>query len=209
MQEKVRPFVIKPLFRDLKSQQLKYLDVLTYVSLRSFNNPNNGCFPSYESIAERAGLSRTFVIESIKRLEKAKFINVYRTGFIAPNKSCVNHYSFRKEISFNSIPYDIFKVEELTPNEKAMLLLIVQSSFNYRDVWISLQKDAKGLGLTYNVYYKQFNSLIKKGFLEMKNKYVYKLKKIDWYFKEHHANIVFVDDKFLKADIEDDCFILT
>ncbi|WP_367117551.1 helix-turn-helix domain-containing protein [uncultured Pedobacter sp.] len=68
-------FVCLPHILNLKENGLKYTDILIYVALRSFDKLD-GCFPMYETIAERAKCSRDYVIKAIKRLKAAEFITV-------------------------------------------------------------------------------------------------------------------------------------
>ncbi|RYF18684.1 MAG: hypothetical protein EOO42_15060 [Flavobacteriales bacterium] len=197
MSTKQRQFIKMPYFLDLTSRNLKYLDVLTYVAVKSFDNANNDCFPSYEAIAERSGLSRSFIIESINRLQASNYLSAYkRVGFRAPNKSFPNQYSFmieKKEYYFK-IPYEIFKLMDLTNYERAMLLLLRQFSVTLFELYGSINEFANWLGLTKQTIYKQYLSLVAKGYLDkarLKSK-ITKLLKIDW----NHANQLVLDEQY-------------
>jgi biotin operon repressor len=190
MSIKQRPFVMMPYFLDLTNQNLKYLDVLTYVAVKSFDNAKNNCFPSYEAIAERSGLSRSFIIESINRLQASKYLSVYkREGYRAPNKSFPNQYSFMIDAKdyYFMIPYEIFNLLDLTNYERAMLLLLRQFSVTLVELYGSINEFADCLGLTKQTIYKQYLSLVAKGYLDkvrLKSK-ITKLLKIDWNYANH------------------------
>ena len=72
-------YVPIPYLLHLPQQCLQYKDILTYVALRSFDNELHECFPRHDTIALKAGMSRKFVIQSIKRLELANLITVKRS----------------------------------------------------------------------------------------------------------------------------------
>jgi biotin operon repressor len=140
---------------------LKYTDTLIYVTIRSFNNEVDGCFPAYETIAARAGCCRLFVISAIKRLELTGLITVERSKKMKE----VNRYTFTKEYRFEQIPYDLFDAE-LTLNEKSMLLCLrpLFTCGMLTSIY-SIRKLAELLGLTYKVVHKNIYSLIKKGYM--------------------------------------------
>lgn len=211
MHNKPRAFVKKPIFLKLKTNKLNYLDVLTYTAIKSFDNPKGGCFPSYETIASRSGLSRTFVTESIKRLEKSNYLGVCRNEkFKSPKRSFPNQYSFKSVDPFNRIPYDIFEVNDLTVYQKAMLLLLRQSAITVTEIYGTINKFADELELTYNTVKKQFDSLILKGYLKPIDKRLTELKKIDWSYPEHRkeSNVQPTSHKS-EIDINNLSFIMT
>lgn len=60
-------WVALPFFLLIDKKKLKYQDALIYITIRSFLNGESGdCFPSFETIALKAGVSRNFVIQSGK-----------------------------------------------------------------------------------------------------------------------------------------------
>lgn len=183
-----RAFIKKPIFQNFSSNNLIYLDVLTFTAVKSFDNPNAQCFPSYESIAEKAGLSRSFVMDSIQRLDEAKYLSVYRSPkFRAPNKSYPNKYFFPEPKVYNPIPLEVFKAEDLTGYEKAMLLLLRQFAISPSNIDGSMDDFSSKLGLTKRTIYKQYLSLNKKGYLDksrLKKNKITNLLKIDWSFQE-------------------------
>lgn len=181
-----------PYFLKLNEQKLKYLDLLTYVAIKSFDNPEAECFPSYETIAERAGLSRDFIIRSINRLKEAKYIRIWRkAGFQSPNKSYPNHYYFTKIAKsdyFFMIPYEVLNQPRLTAHEKAMLICLYQFGITPYELHGSINTFAKHLGLTYKAVHNQYKSLVSKGYLDdskLKKNRTTQLKLIDLNFTQY------------------------
>jgi len=151
-----------PDFYYLKEQNLKYLDILIYLSIRSFNNQDSKqCFPSYETIAARCGASRKFVIEAIGRLEKAGHLKVVRSTI----KHVSNKYYFPAIKHFEAIPTTLLSAD-LTIYQKAMLALLrtffVHGKLQTVD---TVTQMAKKLGLSYNVVKAQYDNLRDKGYI--------------------------------------------
>ena len=133
------------------------------MTLRSFlNSDNKKCFPSHETLGEKAGMSKTYVIKSIGRLESAGLIKVERSRILRVS----NKYFFAKVDSPSKIPFDFFEVEDLTANQKGMLLCLRQF---FQCLSLSHLSDIKRLanvlGLTYQQVYKQYMPLVSKGFI--------------------------------------------
>ena len=106
-------FVIKPNFNNLSEYRLKYTDILTYITIRSFyNSKDKYCYPSYNTIASLAKLSKKFVGESVKRLDKAGFLDIWKIGNVRVSHS----YMFCDVVAFQKIPYQLFQATELTSN---------------------------------------------------------------------------------------------
>lgn len=184
-----RRFVAMPDFLNLKQQNIKYLDALTYATIRSFHNSTTGlCYPAYETIADKAGMSRSFIINSVKRLEKAGFLNITHSK----KKHICNQYHFGELPRFERIPYELFDAD-LSANQKAMLLCLRQF-FNEGKLTstYTIAGFAKLLGVSYKTVYSQFISLVDKGYIDekhiifkgkTKNKNRLKLtEKIDWHY---------------------------
>lgn len=188
MSNEQRRFIIKPLFNNFNTTNLNYRDVLTFVTIKSFDNHQHECFPSQETIATLSGLSKSFIIESVERLEQNKALSIYRSGrYTAQNRSEVNKYFFPHITVYNQIPYQIFEADDLKPCEKAMLLLLRQFQSCGNEIYGSINEYSDMLGLTYNAIYKQYKSLVSKGYLDntlIKQKRT-KLLKIDWSFPEY------------------------
>ncbi|MBE9584014.1 helix-turn-helix domain-containing protein [Mucilaginibacter sp. JRF] len=159
-------FVAMPMFLQLQKEKLKYLDALIYITIRSFNNSDtNECYPAYETIAERSGMGRTFVTQSIKRLENAGYLKVKRSKV----KHVCNSYSLEKKLPyFECIPYEIFDCD-LTPNQKAMLIclrpLFVEG---FLQCSMSIEKMAELIGVSYRTVHAQLTGLITKGYIDRK-----------------------------------------
>jgi DNA-binding MarR family transcriptional regulator len=156
-------FVVIPNFYLLDKSKIQYLDILIYTALKSFDNASKGCFPMHETIANLAGMSKRFVIGSIKRLEAAGLITVQRSL----KKKNKNHYHFNKLERFEQIPYDVFEASSLTPNEKAMLICLRQ--FFIHGVLTCVDDVpffARWLGLSYNTVKPMYNSLVDKGYIK-------------------------------------------
>lgn len=191
-----RRFVAMPYFLNLNQQNIKYIDALTYVTIRSFHNSTTGlCYPAYETIADKAGTSRSFIISSVKRLEKAGFLNITHST----KKHTCNQYHFDKEPHFERIPYELFDAD-LSANQKAMLLCLRQF---FNEGPLSSTKTitdfAKLLGVSYKTIYSQFVVLVAKGFINEIHK-VFKSKvngrkwlkltnKIDWEYEYAIKNV--------------------
>ena len=163
-----KQFIPMPDFTNLKSQNLKYLDALTYVAIRSFDSKDNEySYPSYDKIKERSGLGTTFIATSINRLEKAGFFKVERSK----GEGVCNRYYFSKIEHYEIFSYDVlFRTIDLTNNEKAMLLCLRQFFVHGTLTCIDAVKVfAKQLGLTYSIVYKNFIGLLKKGYIKRIN----------------------------------------
>lgn len=199
MNESLRPYVPLPDFLFLADQNLQYLDVLVYAALRWFNRVElNECFPMHETVGKKAGVSKRFVIDSVKRLEDAGLVRVKRSD----RKRESNYYYFAKP-KWNSrlekVPKDFFELtEDLGKCERAMLLCIRQFFNNIKyecHTAKPVEFFAKWLGLTKDQVRKQFSGLISKGYIEeraviskqsSKARRYYKLtKKIDWNYDEY------------------------
>ena len=153
-----------PDFLFLKTKKIKYLDALTYVSIRYHNNNDREyAHPSYERIAEVSGLGRTFVVDSVKRLELAGFLTITHSK----RQGRCNRYHFGKLDHFERIPPALLKVTDLSPNEKAMLICLRQ--FLNHGLHSSADKVsdfARHLGVGYRAVDRQFKGLLAKGYVE-------------------------------------------
>lgn len=158
-------YVVLPQILRMDQLKIKYTDLMVYISVRSFDGMQ-GCYPAYETIAERAHCSRSYAMESIKRLERTSLIEVKRSD----KKKESNRYSFPKFHSFERIPYAFFKLIKLTIYERSMLLCLRQV-LRYHGKGMSIMTIgdiARHLGLSYRQVYKPLTSLIDKGYLIFK-----------------------------------------
>jgi hypothetical protein len=197
--ECLRPYVPLPDFLFLTDQNLQYLDVLVYTALRWFNKVvDRECFPMHETVGQLAGLSKRFVIDSIKRLEDADIITVKRSE----KKRESNFYFFAKpkwNDRLEKIPKDFFELtRDLGKCERAMLLCLRQFFNNIKyECHEAKPVDffAKWLGLTKDQVRKQFSALVEKSYIterfviskySAKARRFYKLSdKVDWNYEEY------------------------
>ena len=155
-------FVIKPNFNNLSEYRLKYTDILTYITIRSFyNSKDKYCYPSYEAIATNGKISKKFVSESLKRLSKAGYINIWKIGKVR-FRHC---YRFKEISEYQKLPYSYLENQDLTLNEKGMLLLLSEYAIA-SVVSQPLSEIALCTGLTYKTIGSQYKSLIEKGYLK-------------------------------------------
>lgn len=166
MEYKDGQFVCLPQILNLDKNGLKYTDILVYVALRSFDKLD-GCFPMYETIAERAKCSRDYVIKAINRLKAAEFITVMPSAKRTEQcKSPVNKYEFKDSYMFEKIHYSIFDAD-LSLYDKAMILNLRQFfALELTKPFCTLKKIAKELGVTYKVVNQRVNSLIASGYMQ-------------------------------------------
>ena len=155
-------FILNPQFNNLSEYKLKYTDILTYITIRSFyNTQDKYCYPSYQTISKRSGLSKKFISESIKRLECAGFLDVWKIG-----KFHVTHYyRFPKQEPLQKISDEIFECNDLTASEKSMLLIIAEYRNSSNRCEKSISELSGFTGLTVRVLNQQIKSLILKGYL--------------------------------------------
>ena len=178
-------WVALPYFLLIDKKKLKYQDALIYITIRSFLNGESGdCFPSFETIALKAGVSRNFVIQSIKRLRSSGLID-YTTSKATRDKNNSNKYSFEELYGFEQIPVSFFQLNELTWPEKSILLSIRQFfSQGWLTTTFSMTEMAYWIGITYKSLYTQFMKLISKGYIEEVIKYGRKryilTSKVEW-----------------------------
>jgi DNA-binding MarR family transcriptional regulator len=193
-------FVLIPPLLNLKDKKLKYTDALVYAALKSYSQDSPGlecwfdpkkdlndmgCYPSYTTIAKKAGVARGTAIEAIKRLEKAKLIEVTRSGKVKAS----NHYWFPWEETTFTVPFGLFAAEDLTPNEKALLICIRQfyigDELNCMFTQV-VNEISKHLGIGYNTVYTQYNSLVEKGYV---------IDKTETYKKDYQRRIIQLSNK--------------
>ena len=159
-------WVAFPQFLFLNENRLKYQDALIYITTRSFLNTASGdCFPSYETIAEKAGVSRTFVSKSLKRLKASGLLKTH-TRKVATNRNSPNHYIFDEFRRFEQIPVEIFECNDLSYTEKAMLICLRQFFIHGPlQCTYKIKTMAELLGITPRMLSAQFTRLIDKGYV--------------------------------------------
>jgi hypothetical protein len=206
-----KPYVDLPNFYKLTDQNLEYKDVLVYTALKWFNNDLDSlCFPRHDTVGKLAGVSKNFVIASIKRLEVSGVISVKRDS----QKHKSNHYYFPKAIhkwqgkslrgKEDKVHKDFFKnTVDLTANERAMLLCL---RMFFRDLQAEchipnpIAHFAEWLGLTKDQVRKQFAGLIRKDYVteqfafrkkcDKARSYYTLTNRVDWDFREYEWKVV-------------------
>jgi DNA-binding MarR family transcriptional regulator len=148
-------------------KQLKYQDALIYIAIRSFLNVGTGdCFPTYEKIALKAGVSRNFLVNSIKRLKGNGMLD-YTTSKASRNRNNSNRYSIEKIDTFDQIPLSFFDLKDLTYPEKSMLLCIRQFFVHgWLTTMYTMKQMSHFIGISYKTLYSQFIKLIDKGYVQ-------------------------------------------
>jgi DNA-binding MarR family transcriptional regulator len=156
-------YIVKPHFVGITEKKLRYVDVLTYLAIRYYYNyEDRNCFPAYETIAGKIGMSRAFVMDSTDRLVKAGYINKQRRL----DKS--NLYTFKGATIVDKIPVEVLALH-LSIYEKAMLVLLRQCCEGTdTDILISMTNIAARLGISYKVVNAQMHSLLDQGYVEEK-----------------------------------------
>lgn len=195
-------FVLKPYFNALSEGWLNYQDILTYITIRSFYNPEDKyCHPSYQTIQKKLGMSKKFIARSIKRLQIAGLLECWKVG-----SSRVQHYyKFPQFEQLLKVPIAILEIEELTSNQKSMLLVLHEHSNSSLQCELTTSQLASKCSLSLNTINKLVKSLILKGYVtrevcedKLKETLVKHLKltdKINWPSQIH------ILSDLLKADI--------
>jgi len=157
-------FIKQPFITDLEDKGLKYTDLFTLYALLSFrNNKSKLCYPSTRTLADTMKIARQSVITSIERLAASGIVEV-QSG----NREVSNHYKFNiDEDKFKMLPYDLLNNDELTINEKSILIAIRQYCLDETTDSILMKTQiAKNIGIGYSAFRKQFNHLKEKGYVE-------------------------------------------
>jgi DNA-binding MarR family transcriptional regulator len=159
-------WVAFPQFLFLNENRLKYQDALIYITTRSFLNTASGnCFPSYETIAEKAGVSRTFVSKSLKRLKASGLLTTH-TRKVATNRNLPNQYVFDDFKQFEQIPVEIFDCDDLSYTEKAMMICLRQFFIHGPlQCTYTIKTMADSLGITSRMLSAQLTGIIDKGYV--------------------------------------------
>jgi DNA-binding transcriptional ArsR family regulator len=179
------------MFTGLADKKLHYVDALTYITIRSFNNTQTQeCYPAIDTIAEIMCMSRWFVIQSMKRLVNDGYM-IKQNRF---KKS--NVYFFAGFPITDKIPVEVLTLD-LSAYEKAMLVLLRQCCVGTRiNVEGDVKQIAEKLGLSYKTVYTQLTSLIEKGYVEkLPNRkrsdiFIYRLTSLlDWIYNTDFQDI--------------------
>jgi DNA-binding MarR family transcriptional regulator len=158
-------FVLLPLTNQLSKDGLHYKDLLTYITIRSFNNADiDYCIPSLNTISDRSGMNKKTIMQSINRLEKSGMLKVTKSD----KKRVSNVYKFPICKVFYQIPYEVFNADDLTYSQKAMLVFMRQcfDSINLEAMSTNIRTWVFILGVSYKTLYTQFVQLVAKGYIE-------------------------------------------
>ena len=126
------------------------------------NSETLSCFPSLSTIVEKSGVSKPTVLNAIKNLEKHGYLKVTRNG-----RS--NLYTFSKHKNFEPFSYDFLDIEEITPEEKSLIIAAQQYMFKdlegYGKTTYSDLELSEKINMSYKSVVKYSKSLEEKGFL--------------------------------------------
>ena len=114
-------FILKPDFHNLGKLGLDYKDLLTYITIRSFNNTKSKyCYPSYRAISKISGQSTNLIAKSIRRLREAGILTAWAVG----KRRKAYWYAFDDVAGLYKVPYELLNDPDLTSHEKAILILL-------------------------------------------------------------------------------------
>lgn len=157
-------FIKQPFITDLEDKGLRYTDLFTLYALLSFRNSKTKlCYPSIRTLSTIMNIGDQALQSSIKRLAASGIVEV-ESG----NREISNRYRFNiDEDRFKMLPYDLLSNEELTVNEKSILIAIRQYCLDETVDSIMMKSQiAKNMGISYSAFRKQFDNLKAKGYVE-------------------------------------------
>lgn len=101
-------------------------DLLVYVCIKKYmNKDTKECFPALTTISELSGISVPTIRKTIDKLKQLKYITVRKEGR-------KNVYKFNSHKNFEPFSYAFLEKTDLTPNEKAYL--IVSQQYMFKDI---------------------------------------------------------------------------
>ena len=145
------------------TEGLDPIDVVVYASIKKFDNIN-GCFPSLDTIAKQAMLSKSKVKKCIKNLVKSKWLITECNG-----KGCYTYYKFLKDENFEPASYKFLDMKDLDIYCKGYLICLQQ--FMYKNsvdegaVILSAEQISKMINMPLRTVYKVEQTLREKGIL--------------------------------------------
>ncbi len=155
-------FILKPDFHNLGELGLDYKDLLTYITIRSFYNPDSKyCYPGYRAISKLSGLSTHFIAKSIKRLNEAGILKVLP---VIGRRRKAYWYVFGNISGLSRVPLELLVDKDLTTNEKSILVLLFEYC-KHGFCSESLAEITDRSGVSYRVLKSHYQSLILKGFI--------------------------------------------
>lgn len=140
-------------------------DQLVYLAIRSFMNKDTmECFPSLESIAERAGASVPTIRKCIKNLQNKDYIEVKKVG-----RS--QHYKFNKLKQFEPFSYDFLNNKDLSFSNKAFLAAAQTYMYDKESgvgkISYNKMELAEKINMSYPTVARTTNELVKKEILSL------------------------------------------
>ena len=152
---------MKPDFHNLGELGLDYKDLLTYITIRSFYNSNSKyCYPGYRAISKLSGLSPYFIGKSVKRLNEAGILTVWKVGKLRK----ANWYMFDNAAGLNKISYELLKDSDLSSNEKSVLILLSEYC-KHGYCAESIADIADKAGVSFKVLNQHYQALRLKGYI--------------------------------------------
>jgi DNA-binding transcriptional ArsR family regulator len=147
------------------TKELDPKDLLIYVCIKRYMNKiTKECFPSLDTIVNISGVSKPTVRKSIDKLKELEYIEVRREG-----RS--NIYKFNSYKNFEPFSYAFLDKPDLSPNEKAYL--IVSQQYMFKDIegegkiTYTDSELAEKINMSYNSIVKYNKSLKEKGYLDI------------------------------------------
>lgn len=178
-------------------------DVLIYLYLKSYDNPEHQCYPSLKRLSEDSEASINTIRTCISNLEKCGYIKIKKIGKR-------NYYYFNSTKSFEPFSKEFLNNKNITFKEKAYIAASQQYMFkdieSYGKMTFSRKELSNRLNISENSIYRYDNSLKNKGYLEeldtqiidvetgcIKKEKLYKLKELGqavvWKLSEHDKDI--------------------
>lgn len=148
-----------------ESSDLKPTDLLVYLYLKSYDNPQHECYPSFEKLSKRSGAAISTLRKCVSNLEEAKYIKVKKVG-----RS--NYYYFEKpEMGFEKFYREFLDNEDLTFKEKAYVASTQQYMYkdiqNIGKVSYSNSELANILNVSESTVYRVNKELVRKDYLRI------------------------------------------
>ncbi len=168
-----------------ENEQLTPKDLLIYLYLKSHvNSKTKEAFPSLETLHKESGAAINTIRNCIKNLETANKIKVHKQGR-------KNIYTFPQfNDGFEPFSYKFLYKKDLSFSEKAQLVGTQQYMFTEDGegiVQYSNRQMAQILNMSESTYRKNVNSLIEKGYAEVKS-YIDQITGLKTTQKVYHLN---------------------
>lgn len=151
-----------------ENSELKPIDILTYLYLRSYDNPQHECFPSFEKLSQLSGAAIGTLRKCVKNLETAGYITVKKKGR--------SNYYYFDETYFDRDGWEKFYREflenkNLTYKEKAYIVSTQQYMYkdlqNIGKISYSDSELAQKLNVSESTIYRNNKDLERKQYLDI------------------------------------------